>query len=90
LNLVEYGAFVEVEEGIESLIRVSEMSWNEKISYPSQILMVGNIVEAMVLSVDVAKKRIFLSMKRLETNPWDTIAESTQGQKEQSPEGIPD
>jgi small subunit ribosomal protein S1 len=90
LSLVEYGAFVEVEKGIEGLIRVSEMSCAEKIRYPSQILSVGNIVESMVLSVDVAKKRIFLSMKQLETNPWDTIAESTQGQGEQSPEGIPD
>jgi small subunit ribosomal protein S1 len=66
------------------------MSWTEKIRYPSQILSVGNIVETMVLSVDVAKKRIFLSMKRLETNPSDTIAESTQGQRGQSPEGISD
>jgi small subunit ribosomal protein S1 len=90
LSLVDYGAFVEVEKGIEGLIRVSEMSCTEKIRYPSQILSVGNIVETMVLSVDVAKKRIFLSMKQLETNPWDTIAESTQGQGGQSPEGISD
>jgi len=90
LSLVEYGAFVEVEKGIEGLIQVSEMSWTEKIRYPSQILSVGNIVETMVLSVDVAKKRIFLSMKRLEANPSDTIAESTQGQRGQSPEGISD
>jgi small subunit ribosomal protein S1 len=90
LSLVDYGAFVEVEKGIEGLIRVSEMSCTEKIRYPSQILSVGNIVETMVLSVDVAKKRIFLSMKQLETNPWDTIAESAQGQGGQSPEGISD
>ncbi len=80
LSLVEYGAFVEVEKGIEGLIQVSEMSWTEKIRDPSQILSVGDIVETMVLSVDVAKKRISLSMKRLETNPWDTITESTQRQ----------
>jgi len=71
LSLVEYGAFVEVEKGIEGLIQVSEMSWNEQIRHPSQILNVGNIVEAMVLSVDAAKKRISLSMKRIE-NPQDT------------------
>jgi small subunit ribosomal protein S1 len=76
LSLVDYGAFVEVEKGIEGLIQVPEMSWTEKIRYPSQILSIGNIVETIVLSVDVAKKRIFLSMKRLETNPWDTIAEN--------------
>ncbi len=76
LSLVDYGAFVEVEKGIEGLIQVSEMSWTEKVRHPSQILSVGNIVETIVLSVDVAKKRILLSMKRLETNPWDTIAEN--------------
>ena len=90
LSLVEYGAFVEVEKGIEGLIQVSEMSWTEKIRDPSEILTVGNIVEAMVLSVDAAKKRISLSMKRLETNPWDTSTERTQGQRGQSPEGISD
>src|SRR4030042_1735085 len=72
LSLVEYGAFVEVEKGIEGLIQGSEMSWTEKIRHPSQLLNVGNIGEAMVLSVDVAQKRISLSMKRLETDPWDT------------------
>jgi small subunit ribosomal protein S1 len=76
LGLVDYGAFVEVEKGIEGLIQVSEMSWTEKVRHPSQMLSVGNIVESMVLSVDVAKRRILLSMKRLETNPWDTIAEN--------------
>ena len=76
LSLVDYGAFVEVDKGIEGLIQVSEMSWTEKVRYPSQILSVGNVVESIVLSVDVAKRRILLSMKRLETNPWDTIAEN--------------
>jgi small subunit ribosomal protein S1 len=76
LSLVDYGAFVEVEKGIEGLIQVSEMSWTEKVRHPSQILSVGNIVETIVLSVDVSKRRILLSMKRLETNPWDTIAEN--------------
>ena len=74
LRLVEYGAFVEVEKGIEGLIQVSEMSWNEQIRHPSQILSVGNIVEAMVLSVDAAKKRISLSLKRVE-NPLGTKIE---------------
>jgi len=75
LSLVDYGAFVELEEGIEGLIQVSEMSWTGKIRHPSQVLTVGDIVEAVVLSVDAAKKRIALSMKRIEPNPWDTIAE---------------
>jgi small subunit ribosomal protein S1 len=74
LSLVEYGAFVEVEKGIEGLIQVSELSWNEQIRHPSQILSVGNVVEAVVLSVDAAKKRISLSMKRME-NPLDNTIE---------------
>ena len=75
-SLKEYGAFVELEEGIVGLIHVSEMSWTGKIKHPSQILSVGNIVETIVLSLDVAKKRISLSMKQLEPNPWDIIAEN--------------
>ena len=75
LSLVDYGAFVEVEEGIEGLIQASEISWTKKIRHPSQILSVGDMVDAMVLSIDVAKRRISLSMKRLEPNPWNTIAE---------------
>jgi small subunit ribosomal protein S1 len=74
LSLVEYGAFVEVEKGIEGLIQVSELSWNEQIRHPSQVLSVGDVVEAMVLSVDAAKRRISLSMKRLE-NPLDNTIE---------------
>jgi len=74
LSLVEYGAFVEVEKGIEGLIQVSELSWNEQIRHPSQVLSVGNVVEAMVLSVDASKRRISLSMKRLE-NPMDHTIE---------------
>ena len=76
VSLKEYGAFVEIEEGIEGLIHVSEMSWTEKIKHPSQILSVGNVVETIVLSLDVAKKRISLSVKQLEPNPWDIIAEN--------------
>ncbi|MBN2033738.1 MAG: 30S ribosomal protein S1 [Deltaproteobacteria bacterium] len=75
LSLVDYGAFVDLEEGIEGLITVSEMSWTGKIKHPSQVLSIGDSVEATVLNVDSAKRRISLSMKRLQTNPWDTIAE---------------
>jgi len=75
-RLKEYGAFIELEEGIEGLLHVSEMSWTRKIKHPSQILSVGNIVEAKVLSLDVSKKRISLSIKQLEPNPWDTIAKN--------------
>jgi small subunit ribosomal protein S1 len=75
VSLTDYGAFVEVEQGVEGLIHVSEMSWTRKIRHPSQILSVGEIVEAMVLNIDVGKKRISLGMKQVEPNPWDVIEE---------------
>ncbi len=75
-GLKKYGAFVEVEEGIQGLVHISEMSWTRKIRHPSDILSVGDMVEALVLNLDVAKNRISLSIKQLELNPWDVIAES--------------
>jgi small subunit ribosomal protein S1 len=75
LSLVDYGAFVEVEEGIEGLIPLSEMSWTGKVRHPSHLLSVGDEVEAVVMGVDAVKRRISLSIKRLNPNPWDTIEE---------------
>jgi small subunit ribosomal protein S1 len=75
-NLKEYGAFVELEQGVEGLIHVSEMSWTGKVRHPSQLLSIGNEVEATVLNLDVAKKRISLSIKQLKPNPWDNIADN--------------
>ncbi len=75
VSLTDYGAFVEVEEGVEGLIHVSEMSWTRKIRHPSQILSVGGMTDAMVLNMDVARKRISLGMKQVEPNPWDVIEE---------------
>ena len=75
VSLTDYGAFVEVEQGVEGLIHVSEMSWTRKIRHPSQALSVGDIVDALVLNIDVAKKRISLGMKQVEPNPWDVIEE---------------
>ena len=75
VSLTDYGAFVEVEEGVEGLLHVSEMSWSRKIRHPSQILNVGDVVDAMVLKLDVAKKRISLGTKQVEPSPWDIIAE---------------
>ena len=75
VNLTDYGAFVELENGVEGLIHVSEMSWTQKVKHPSKIVSVGEIVEAVVLSVDPDKKRISLGMKQVEPNPWDVIAE---------------
>src|SRR5437867_1597856 len=75
VSLTDYGAFVELEEGVEGLIHVSEMSWTKKVRNPSKILSVGEEVDAVVSDVNVANRRISLSLKALEQNPWDTAAE---------------
>ncbi|MFH1122919.1 MAG: 30S ribosomal protein S1 [Pseudomonadota bacterium] len=75
VSFKEYGAFVEVEKGLEGLIHVSEMSWTRKIGHPSQVLKVDEMVEAVVLDIDVSKKRISIGMKQAQPNPWDLVAE---------------
>jgi small subunit ribosomal protein S1 len=75
VSLTDYGAFIEIEEGVEGLIHISEMSWTKKIRHPSKILSVGDIVEAAVLDINPDNKRISLGMKQIEPNPWDVIAE---------------
>ena len=75
VSLAEYGAFVELEQGVEGLVHVSEMSWTAKIKHPSKVLAVGDTIEASVLSVDPASKRISLGLKQLTPNPWSTIGE---------------
>jgi len=75
VSLADYGAFVELEEGVEGLIHVSEMSWTKKVRNPSKLLNIGDEVEAVVSDVNIANRRISLSLKALEQNPWDTIAQ---------------
>jgi len=75
VSLADYGAFVEVEEGIEGLIHVSEMSWTRKVRNPARLLSVGDLVECVVLNIDASQKRISLGMKQVEPNPWDVVAE---------------
>jgi small subunit ribosomal protein S1 len=75
VSLTDYGAFVEVEEGVEGLIHVSEMSWTRKIRHPSQVLAVGDMKDVVVLNIDSRNKRISLGMKQVEPNPWDVISE---------------
>lgn len=75
VSITDYGAFVELEEGVEGLVHVSELTWNKRIKHPSKIVSVGDRVEAVVLNVDRANKRISLGMKQLEPNPWSTIKE---------------
>ena len=72
-NLVPYGAFVELEEGVEGLIHVSELSWTKRIMRPSDILSVGQEVEAVVLGVNKEEQKISLGLRQLEPNPWDEI-----------------
>jgi small subunit ribosomal protein S1 len=75
VSLTDYGAFVELEEGIEGLIHVSEMSWTRKIRHPSKVVSVGEEINAVVLDIRPENRRISLGMKQVVPNPWDVIAE---------------
>ena len=75
VSLTDYGAFVELEAGVEGLIHISEMSWTRKIRHPSQVLTVNDTVEATVLELEPQRKRISLSLKQVEPNPWEVIGE---------------
>ena len=75
VSLTDYGAFVELEEGIEGLIHVSEMSWTRKVRHPSKLVSVGEVVEAVVLDIKPESRRISLGMKQVVPNPWDVISE---------------
>jgi small subunit ribosomal protein S1 len=73
VSISDYGAFVELERGVEGLIHISEMSWTQHIRHPSKILSVGEMVEAKVLSIDLEERKISLGLKQLEPDPWDGI-----------------
>jgi small subunit ribosomal protein S1 len=73
VSLTDYGAFIELEPGVEGLIHISEMTWNKRVKHPSKILNVGDPVEAVVLDIDVESRRISLGLKQTEPNPWDVI-----------------
>ena len=73
VSITDYGAFVELDSGVEGLIHVSEMSWTQHVKHPSKILTVGQEVEAVVLKVEEDAERISLGMKQLESDPWDSI-----------------
>ncbi|MDQ3001538.1 MAG: 30S ribosomal protein S1 [Fibrobacterota bacterium] len=74
-NLAAFGAFIEIKEGVDGLIHVSDMSWTKKINHPSEVLKKGDKVECIVMAIDKEKRRISLSMKHLQDDPWDTLAE---------------
>src|SRR5687767_2798344 len=73
VSLKDYGAFIELEEGIEGLVHVSEMSWTRRVKHPSKMVAVGDTVEAVVLDIDSANNRISLGMKQLEANPYEQL-----------------
>jgi small subunit ribosomal protein S1 len=73
VNLVPYGAFVELEKGVEGLVHISELSWTKRISDPSEMLAIGDKVEAIVLSIDKENQKISLGIKQTEVNPWEDI-----------------
>lgn len=73
VSLADYGAFVELEQGVEGLLHVSEMSWTKRISHPSKLLSVGDEVEIVVLDLDPAHRRISLGLKQVSPNPWETV-----------------
>jgi len=75
VSLTDYGAFVELEEGVEGLVHISEMSWTQRVKHPSKVVAIGDVVEVVVLDVDRANKRISLGMRQAEPNPWNFIEE---------------
>ncbi len=75
VNITDYGAFVELEAGVEGLIHVSEMSWSKRVKHPSKLLQAGQDIEAVVLDVDMDNRRISLGLKQTEPDPWSTLAE---------------
>jgi small subunit ribosomal protein S1 len=75
LSVTDYGAFIELEQGIEGLVHVSEMTWSKRMKHPSKLVQVGQEVECMVLNVNPQERRISLGLKQLDTNPWETLHE---------------
>ncbi len=75
VSLMSYGAFIKLEEGIEGLVHISEMSWTRRVNHPSEVVSVGDEVEVVVLDIDKNKNEISLGMKQLEVNPWELVSE---------------
>ena len=75
VNITDYGAFIEIEEGVEGLIHISEMSWTKKVKHPSQLVSIGDTIEAVVLNLDTENKRVSLGIKQIKPNPWHVIEE---------------
>jgi len=76
VSLTDYGAFIEMDAGVEGLIHISEMSWTKRVKHPSKVLSLGDEIEAQILEIDPRNKRISLGMKQIEQNPWDVMAQT--------------
>ncbi|MEM7305731.1 MAG: 30S ribosomal protein S1 [Planctomycetota bacterium] len=76
VNIMSYGAFVKLEDGIEGLVHISEMSWTKRVNHPSELVNIGDKVEVIVLEIDLEKQEISLGMKQAETNPWELVEEN--------------
>ena len=75
VNIMSYGAFVKLEDGVEGLVHISEMSWTKRVNHPSEVVRQGDVVEVIVLDINKDKQEISLGMKQAESNPWTTVAE---------------
>lgn len=75
VNILPYGAFVELEKGLEGLVHISELSWSRRIAHPSEVLAIGDVIEALVLSADSKTQKISLGIKQMEANPWLKVAQ---------------
>jgi small subunit ribosomal protein S1 len=75
VNVMSYGAFVKLEEGIEGLVHISEMSWTKRINHPSELVRIGDEIDVVVLGINKEKQEISLGMKQTQSNPWDKVAE---------------
>ena len=75
VSVTDYGAFVELEAGVEGLIHISEMTWSRRMKHPSKVVQVGDQVEAVVLEIKPKERRVSLGIKQLEADPWTTVAD---------------
>ena len=75
VNITDYGAFVELEKGVEGLVHISEMSWTRRLGHPTEVVAIGDVVEVVVLAIDTAKHKISLGMRQVDANPWTLVKE---------------
>ena len=75
VNVMSYGAFVKLEDGIEGLVHISEMSWTKRISHPSELVSIDDEIDVVVLRIDEQKQEISLGMKQTQSNPWEKVAD---------------